>query len=94
MTTWGDTTTLQSTILDEATVDDTTGGIEDETTTEQATTTEEVTTTEEPTIETITESAETVKSSAIDPERDTRARPILDVDLGLEEASGDNDSDY
>ena len=76
MTTWGDTTTLQSTILDEATVDDTTGGIEDETTTEQATTTEEVTTT------------------AIDPERDTRARPVLDVDLGLEEASGDNDSDY
>ena len=89
MTTWGDTTTLQSTILDEATVDDTTGGIEDETTTEQATTTEEVTTTEP-----VTESAETVKSSAIDPERDTRARPVLDVDLGLEEASGDNDSDY
>merc|ERR1712235_40682 len=53
--TWGDTTTLQSTILDEASVDSTTGGIEVETTTEEPTTTDPATA--KPTPEPATEPA-------------------------------------
>merc|ERR1712235_169153 len=74
--TWGDTTTLQSTILDEASVDSTTGGIEVETTTEEPTTTDPATA--KPTTEPATEPAVDSTTGGIEEETATEDSTTTD----------------